>query len=142
MWLADLGPRTAQAYDSDPQSLDREEQVSLWVKTNDDESFEHARQPIRLEILLCGGSCSAAMSGAVRFPKEGGEGWERFRSQHGKNVVVILPDRFGEGHGSPVRELFFFFASVLGRVACARFCLFFFFFFFFFHFAFFPRQHL
>lgn len=63
------------------------------MKTNDDESFEYARQLIRLEGLLCGGSCGAAMSGAIRFLKEGGEGWERFGSQPGKNVVVILPDR-------------------------------------------------
>lgn len=78
-------------YDFDPKSLDKQ-QVSTWIKTRDDESFEYARQLIRLEGLLCGGSSGAAVAGAMRFLKQGGEGWERFGSQSGKNVVVVLPD--------------------------------------------------
>ena len=79
-------------YDFDPASLDKQ-QVSVWIKTQDDESFEYARQLIRLEGLLCGGSCGAALSGAMRFLKQGGQGWDEYGSRSDKNVVIILPDR-------------------------------------------------
>lgn len=78
-------------YDFDPASLDKS-LVSSWIKTQDEESFEYARQLIRLEGLLCGGSCGSAMAGAMRFLKQGGIGWDKYGSQQGKNVVVILPD--------------------------------------------------
>lgn len=78
-------------YDFDPASLDKT-QINLWIKTQDEESFEYARQLIRLEGLLCGGSSGSAISGAMRFLKQGGPGWEQYGSQAGKNVVVILPD--------------------------------------------------
>ena len=78
-------------YDFDPASLDKS-QVTSWIKTRDEESFEYARQLIRLEGLLCGGSSGSALSGAMRFLKQGGPGWQAFGSQRGKNVVVVLPD--------------------------------------------------
>jgi cystathionine beta-synthase len=78
-------------YDFDPKSLDKQ-QVSSWIKTHDDESFDYARKLIRMEGLLCGGSSGAALAGAMRFLKQGGEGYESFGSQQGKNVVIILPD--------------------------------------------------
>jgi cystathionine beta-synthase len=78
-------------YDFDPASLDKN-QVTSWIKTKDEESFEYARQLIRLEGLLCGGSSGSAVSGAMRFLKQGGPGWQDYGSQAGKNVVVVLPD--------------------------------------------------
>lgn len=78
-------------YDFDPASLDKN-QVSHWLKTRDDESFDYARRLIRQEGLLCGGSSGSAVAGAMRFLQQGGEGWDRFGSQAGKNVVVVLPD--------------------------------------------------
>jgi cystathionine beta-synthase len=78
-------------YDFDPKSLDKT-QVTSWIKTRDEESFEYARQLIRLEGLLCGGSSGSALAGAMHFLKEGGTGWQDYGSQSGKNVVVVLPD--------------------------------------------------
>lgn len=78
-------------YDFDPKSLDKG-QVSIWLKTRDDESFDYARKLIRDEGLLCGGSSGAAIAGAMRFLKEGGQGWEQYGSRSDQNVVVVLPD--------------------------------------------------
>lgn len=78
-------------YDFDPASLDKG-QVTSWIKTRDEESFEYARQLIRLEGLLCGGSSGSALAGAMRFLKQGGPGWQEFGSQPSKNVVIVLPD--------------------------------------------------
>ena len=69
-------------YDFIPDVLDRE-LVDQWVKCNDRDSFRVARQLIRQEGLLCGGSSGscvwAAMQVASSLPK-------------GARVVVILPD--------------------------------------------------
>ncbi len=69
-------------YDFIPDVLD----VSLvdrWIKSNDRDSFRVARQLIRLEGLLCGGSSGssvwAAMEVAKKLPK-------------GSRVVTLLPD--------------------------------------------------
>ncbi|UZJ55806.1 hypothetical protein CBS101457_005126 [Exobasidium rhododendri] len=78
-------------YDFDPASLDKS-RVTSWIKTRDEESFDYARQLIRLEGLLCGGSSGSALAGAMRFLKQGGSGWQKYGSQRDKNVVVILPD--------------------------------------------------
>jgi cystathionine beta-synthase len=78
-------------YDFDPASLDKSK-VTSWIKTRDEESFEFARQLIRLEGLLCGGSSGSALAGAMRFLKQGGPGWQEFGSRPDKNVVIILPD--------------------------------------------------
>ncbi|PWN39354.1 tryptophan synthase beta subunit-like PLP-dependent enzyme, partial [Ceraceosorus guamensis] len=78
-------------YDFVPNSLDKS-QIQTWIKTKDEESFEFARRLIRQEGLLCGGSSGAAMAAAMRFLQQGGEGYEKFGSVQGKNVVVVLPD--------------------------------------------------
>jgi cystathionine beta-synthase len=69
-------------YDFIPDVLDRK-LVSRWVKSNDRESFRVARQLIRQEGLLVGGSSGAAVSAALRIGKE---------MKAGQRVVVLLPD--------------------------------------------------
>ncbi|MCA9000670.1 MAG: cystathionine beta-synthase [Planctomycetes bacterium] len=69
-------------YDFIPDVLDLK-LVDRWIKTEDRESFLVARQLIRKEGLLCGGSSGSAMSAALRLAKEVGPG---------KRMVVILPD--------------------------------------------------
>jgi len=69
-------------YDFIPRVLKRQF-VDRWVKSNDQDSFDMARKMIRVEGLLCGGSCGAAMSEAVKVAKELGPG---------KKCVVMLPD--------------------------------------------------
>ncbi|KDQ10295.1 hypothetical protein BOTBODRAFT_116021 [Botryobasidium botryosum FD-172 SS1] len=77
-------------YDFIPDALDRD-WVDVWVKTKDDEAFEKVLELMRKEALLIGGSCGSVMAGALRYLKSG-EGWEKFGSVSGKNVVIILPD--------------------------------------------------
>ena len=69
-------------YDFIPDVLDRE-LVDRWIKTDDRESFFTARQLIRREGLLCGGSSGSAMAAAIRLAKEVGPG---------KRILTILPD--------------------------------------------------
>ena len=69
-------------YDFIPEVLDRS-LVDRWIKTDDRESFLTARQLIRREGLLCGGSCGSAVAAAIRLAKEVGPG---------KRIVVILAD--------------------------------------------------
>ena len=69
-------------YDFIPEVLDRE-LVDRWVKTNDRDSFRLARQLIRQEGLLVGGSSGSALCAAFAIGKELPEG---------ARVVVILPD--------------------------------------------------
>ncbi|MEM9802697.1 MAG: cystathionine beta-synthase [Planctomycetota bacterium] len=69
-------------YDFIPDVLNRD-LVHEWVKSEDRESFVMARRLIRLEGLLCGGSCGSAMWGAVEVARRVGPG---------KTFVVILPD--------------------------------------------------
>jgi cystathionine beta-synthase len=69
-------------YDFVPDVLDRS-LVDRWEKTSDQESFVMARRLIREEGLLCGGSCGAAMAGAVRAAAT-------LRAD--QRCVVILPD--------------------------------------------------
>lgn len=67
-----------------PAVLDRS-LVDKWVKTNDQNSFKIARQLIREEGLLCGGSTGANVWAAIQVAKElGGEKCKR--------VVVVAPD--------------------------------------------------
>jgi cystathionine beta-synthase len=69
-------------YDFIPDVLDRR-LVDRWIKSNDRESFLVARQLIRQEGLLCGGSSGSAVWAAMQVSRELGPG---------KRVVVILPD--------------------------------------------------
>ena len=69
-------------YDFIPDVLDRR-LVDRWIKSNDRDSFLVARQLIRQEGLLVGGSSGSAVWAALQIAKELGAG---------KRVVVILPD--------------------------------------------------
>jgi cystathionine beta-synthase len=69
-------------YDFIPDVLDRR-LVDSWIKSNDRDSFLVARQLIRQEGLLCGGSSGAAVWAAMQVCRDLGRG---------KRVVVILPD--------------------------------------------------
>ncbi|HEX3766118.1 MAG TPA: cystathionine beta-synthase [Kofleriaceae bacterium] len=69
-------------YDFIPDVLDRR-LVDGWIKSNDRDSFVVARQLIRQEGLLCGGSSGAAVWAAMQVCRDIGRN---------KRVVVILPD--------------------------------------------------
>ena len=69
-------------YDFIPDVLDRR-LVDKWIKTNDRDSFLTARQLIRQEGLLVGGSSGSAVWAAMQICRDLGPG---------KRVVVILPD--------------------------------------------------
>lgn len=69
-------------YDFIPDVLDRR-LVDRWIKSNDRDSFLVARQLIRQEGLLVGGSSGSAVWAALQVARELGAG---------KRVVVILPD--------------------------------------------------
>ena len=69
-------------YDFIPDVLDRR-LVDRWVKSNDRDSFVVARQLIRQEGLLCGGSSGSAVWAALQVCRD---------LPAGKRVVVILPD--------------------------------------------------
>jgi cystathionine beta-synthase len=68
-------------YDFIPDVLDRR-LVDRWIKSNDRDSFIMARQLIRREGLLVGGSSGAAVWAGMQI----------LREMPGKRVVVILPD--------------------------------------------------
>jgi len=69
-------------YDFIPDVLDRR-LVDRWIKSNDRDSFLIARQLIRQEGLLVGGSSGSAVWAAMQVSRDLGPG---------KRVVVILPD--------------------------------------------------
>jgi cystathionine beta-synthase len=69
-------------YDFIPEVLDRS-LVHEWVKSNDRDSFRVARQLIRQEGLLVGGSSGAAVWAAMKIGKT---------MKAGQRMVVILPD--------------------------------------------------
>ena len=69
-------------YDFFPNVLDNS-LVDKYIKTNDEDSFIMARKLIQEEGLLIGGSCGAAVWGAIEAAKDLDEN---------KNVLVILPD--------------------------------------------------
>ncbi len=69
-------------YDFFPEVLDNT-LIDAYIKTNDADSFRTARQLIREEGLLVGGSSGAAMWGALQAAKE---------LKKGQKCLVILPD--------------------------------------------------
>lgn len=69
-------------YDFIPDVLDRR-LVDRWIKSSDRESFVVARQLIRQEGLLCGGSSGAAVWAAMQVARE---------MKAGQRVVVLLAD--------------------------------------------------
>ncbi|TRM65592.1 tryptophan synthase beta subunit-like PLP-dependent enzyme [Schizophyllum amplum] len=79
-------------YDFIPEVLSRAPGVvDTWVKTSDEDAFEHARLLMRLEGLLVGGSSGTALCGALQWMRESEEG-RAIAQAEGKNVVVVLPD--------------------------------------------------
>ena len=69
-------------YDFIPDVLDGS-LIDRWYKTNDRDSFRVARQLIRQEGLLVGGSSGSAAWAAMQLAKE---------MKQGSRIVVILPD--------------------------------------------------
>jgi cystathionine beta-synthase len=69
-------------YDFIPDVLDKK-LVDRWIKTNDRDSFRVARQIIRQEGLLVGGSSGAAVWAAMQLAKD---------LPKGARIVAILPD--------------------------------------------------
>lgn len=69
-------------YDFLPDVLDRRV-VHRWIKTSDQETFLMSRRLIREEGLLCGGSCGAAVVGALRACAD---------LKEGQRCVVLLAD--------------------------------------------------
>lgn len=69
-------------YDFVPTVLDNKV-IDMWIKSNDCESFLAARDLIKHEGLLVGGSSGAILSSALKLAKDLPEG---------KRVVVLLPD--------------------------------------------------
>jgi len=69
-------------YDFIPDVFDRS-LVDVWVKTNDSESFKYARQLMKDEGLLVGGSSGTAIMAMLQ---------QAGSLKEGQNCVVILPD--------------------------------------------------
>ena len=69
-------------YDFIPEVLDRS-LVDKWVKTNDRDSFQYAKEIILKEGILCGGSCGSAVFAGLKMAK---------KLKKGQNCVIILPD--------------------------------------------------
>ena len=73
-------------YDFIPTVLDRSV-VDEWIKIDDPEAFECARELIRFEALTCGGSSGTCLAGALKWIKS-----QPRESLVGKRVVIVLPD--------------------------------------------------
>jgi len=54
------------------------------VRVNDKECMQMTRRIVREEGVFCGGSCGAAVAGALK--------WMRLHDKDGMNVVVLMPD--------------------------------------------------
>lgn len=48
-----------------PGIIDRKNNVDKWIKTHDKESFKLAREIVKTEGIMVGGSCGAIMEGAI-----------------------------------------------------------------------------
>lgn len=73
-------------YDFIPTVLDRSV-VDEWVKIDDPEALQCARDLIRHEALLCGGSSGSNLAGTLKWIRS-----QPRESLVGKKVVTILPD--------------------------------------------------
>jgi len=73
-------------YDFIPTVLDRH-LIDRWYKTKDPESFIKARELIRFEGLMVGGSSGSAMHAAIQAIRD-----LNFQDDPTKRVVVVLPD--------------------------------------------------
>lgn len=80
----------SSGYDFVPEVLDRS-LIDSWVKVNDTKAFAMARQLIRTEGLLIGGSSGCAMAGTIDYLTNTEEG-KKLAETPGANVVVIMPD--------------------------------------------------
>ncbi|XP_072765152.1 cystathionine beta-synthase isoform X2 [Anoplolepis gracilipes] len=69
-------------YDFIPTVIDRNV-VDMWIKTEDCESLNAARELIRHEGLLCGGSSGAAFLAAIKIAKN---------LPADKRLIIVLPD--------------------------------------------------
>ena len=78
-------------YEFIPDVLDRS-LIDDWLKMDDERSFAMARQLIRTEGMLIGGSSGAAMAGAIEYLTQTEQG-RAIASNPSANVVVIMPDR-------------------------------------------------
>jgi cystathionine beta-synthase len=79
-------------YDFVPDVLSRVDgEIDEWVKTSDEGSFAAARELMRREGLLCGGSSGAALSGTLAWLGQSPRG-RALAQTPGANVVVVLPD--------------------------------------------------
>jgi cystathionine beta-synthase len=67
-------------YDFIPTVLERNI-ADVWMKSNDEDSFKHARALIRHEGLMIGGSCGGALHGAVDYIR---------REKLGKDAKVVM----------------------------------------------------
>lgn len=76
-------------YDFVPDVLERND-VDVWLKTGDEESFAAVQTIMRSEGLLVGGSSGSALAGALRWLKS--DAGKDLANSPGKNVVVLLPD--------------------------------------------------
>ncbi|QRW10917.1 cysteine synthase [Ceratobasidium sp. AG-Ba] len=75
-------------YDFTPAVLSREPGlIDHWVKVADPECFKSARDAMKLEALLVGGSSGACIAGTLAWLKASPE-----HDVEGQNVVIILPD--------------------------------------------------
>merc|ERR1711982_319428 len=71
-------------YDFIPTVLEQSS-AAVWMKSNDRDSFTHARALIRHEGLCIGGSCGSAMHGAYDYIKQAKLG-------NDATVVVLFAD--------------------------------------------------
>jgi cystathionine beta-synthase len=58
--------------------------IDTIIRVDDKECFHMTRDLVRLEGIFCGGSCGAAVAGAIRYAEQLGD--------VKKNILVLLPD--------------------------------------------------